>query len=191
MFRISKTALLLLLLCWLPLTAQSQEAGQFKSCTRCHGQDGNSSKPPTPSISALDADYIAASMKAYQDGSRTCGFSKIKCKMASKWSAEDIAAAAQHFSALPRTRAPQEFDESLAETGKALHAEKCAGCHSQSGGADQGGLLQGQWREYLEYAMEQYGNGGRVQPEGMKAAAAGLGDGEWDALFNYYASSAD
>ena len=44
------------------------------------------------------------------------------------------------------------------------------------------------WREYLEYAMDQYRSGGREQPEGMKAAVDALDDAGWDALLNYYAS---
>lgn len=191
MYRIGKISLLLAVLCCIPFTAQAQDADPFKTCTRCHGQDGNSSKPPTPSISELDADYIVAALAAYRDGSRACGFSKIKCKMVNKWSAEEITAAAEHFSAVPRTRAEQEFDASQAEAGKALHAAKCADCHAPDAGDQQGGLLQGQWREYLEYAMGQYRDGGRTQPEGMKAVTAGLGDDEWDALLNYYASVAD
>jgi sulfide dehydrogenase cytochrome subunit len=49
-------------------------------------------------------------------------------------------------------------------------------------------MLEGQWREYLEYAMEQYRNGGRSQPERMASATGDLKDDEWDALLHYYAS---
>ena len=188
MYRNAKFLLLLAALCWLPVTAQSQDADPFKVCARCHGQDGNGSKAPTPYISSLAPDYISASLKAYQDGSRSCGFSKIKCKMASRWSEDEIAAAAQHFSGLPRERAPQEFDAALAEQGKAIHDASCSECHSGTGSRGSGGLLFGQWRAYLEYAMEQYQAGDRAMPDGMKAAVESLDEAQWDALLNYYAS---
>ena len=178
----------LLLACLAPMPASAQDADPFKTCARCHGNDGNSSKPPTPSIAGLAADYIVASLEAYQDGSRACGFSKIKCKMATRWTSEDIAQAAQHFAALPRKRAPQEFDASQAEQGKALHEAHCAACHSASAEVGEGGLLHGQWREYLEYAFEQYDSGGRTQPADMATATAAVNDAQWQALLDFYAS---
>jgi sulfide dehydrogenase cytochrome subunit len=168
------------------LPAQAQDP--FKSCARCHGADGNSGKSPNPSISSLADTYIASSLKAYQDGSRDCGFSKMKCKMASRWTAEEVDAAAKHFSQQPRTRAPQEFDAGLAAQGKAIHQARCAECHSGTGAEGQGGLLQGQWRDYLDYAMGQYREGKRSQPAAMKAATSALEAAEWEALLHYYAS---
>ena len=188
MYARAKTAIVLLALCFMPLASLAQEADPFKACARCHGQDGNSSKPPTPSIAGLASEYIVASLQAYQAGSRQCGFSKNKCKMASRWTGEEITAASQHFSALSRVPAPQEFDADLAAQGKGLHEANCAECHSGTGSAGQGGLLHGQWREYLEYAMEQYRTGGRVQPEGMQAATGSLDDAQWNALLHFYAS---
>ena len=184
----TKTALALAILLVFSMEGSTQDADSLKSCTRCHGQDGNSSKPQTPSIAGLARGYIAASLNAYQDGSRQCGISSIKCKMASRWTEEQISHAAEYFSAQPRIRAPQEFDAASAAQGKTLHEAACAGCHSGDGASAEGGLLNGQWREYLEYAMEQYRTGGRSQPEGMKAATSALDEGEWDALLHYYAS---
>lgn len=183
-----KTAFLMAVLCCIPLVSVAQDADPFKACARCHGPDGNSGKPPTPSIAGLAEDYIVASLQAYQDGSRQCGFSKIKCKMASRWTTEEIAAAAAHFSASPRVPAAQEFDAGLAAQGNAIHEANCAECHTGPGADGQGGLLQGQWRDYLEYAMEQYRSGGRVQPEGMKTATDSLDNDQWNALLHFYAS---
>ena len=184
----AKMAMALAVLLLISMQGSTQDVDSLKSCTRCHGQDGNSSKPPTPSIAGLARGYIAASLQSYQDGSRQCGMSSIKCKMASRWTDEQITYAAEHFSAQPRTRAPQEFDTAKAALGKTIHDAACAGCHSGADDGEEGGLLTGQWREYLEYTMEQYRAGGRSQPEGMKAATSALDEGEWDALLHYYAS---
>ncbi len=49
-------------------------------------------------------------------------------------------------------------------------------------------MLNGQWREYLEYVLEEYANGGRQQPDKMRSALESLDDTQKDALLNYFAS---
>jgi sulfide dehydrogenase cytochrome subunit len=168
----------------------AQAADPFKRCASCHGADGNSSKSKNPSISGLSVGYAELAMKAYRDGSRPCPTSKMKCRMAAKWTDEEISAAAQHFAEFPRIRHEQEFDAGLAAQGKAIHEQHCDSCHSEAsaGDASDGGLLNGQWREYLELVLTGYGAGERAQPNEMKSALAELGDGDEEALLHYYAS---
>ncbi|MEJ2533175.1 MAG: c-type cytochrome [Halioglobus sp.] len=173
---------------WQPVTAVADD--EFKLCARCHGADGNSSKSNSPSIAGLDAQYMERAMKEYRDGERPCGLSSMKCKMAAKWTDEEIAAAAVHFSAMKQVAPQQEFDAGLAAAGKKLHEEHCAGCHGEKAaeGKPHGSHLNGQWREYLEYALGQYQAGVWPQPDDMKAALAKLSEEDRNALLNYYAS---
>jgi sulfide dehydrogenase cytochrome subunit len=163
---------------------------EFKLCARCHGADGNSTKSNSPSISGLDPAYAEEVMKEYRDGARPCGLSSMKCKMAAKWSDEEIVAAAAHFSAMPRKAPDQAFDAGLAAAGKKLHEAHCQACHGQAPteGKPHGGLLNGQWREYLDYALNQYQEGAWSQPDEMEKALAGLSADDRAALLDYYAS---
>lgn len=172
--------------------AIADSAEEFKSCARCHGQDGNSTKSSSPSIAGFPAGYISTAMKEYLEGQRECTTMKIKCKIARKWTDESIASAAAHYSQLEFVAREQAFDEALAATGKAVHEEKCASCHSAEGAASADAqpapALVGQWREYLEHTLGEYARGARPQPDDMQAALESLGDDQREALLNYYAS---
>lgn len=187
MVRFLVSTALLLTLCWQPAALAGDD--EFKMCARCHGADGNSSKPNFPSIAGFDAGYIKSVMEGYRDGSRACGL-PMKCRMATTWTDEDIAAAAAYYSVKEPMAPTQEFDAGKAEAGKALHTAHCVGCHGAEAAADKprGSLLSGQWRKYLEYALGQFEQGAWQQPDEMKAALSGLSADEIDALLSYYAS---
>ena len=173
-------------------TAVGVSADEFKVCARCHEQDGNSTDADNPIIAGFTAGYIVASMEEYRAGRRDCGTSKLKCRMAAKWSDEEIAAAAAYYAQFERAAPEQSFDSALAATGQVIHDEKCASCHSSkeltATDSQPAGMLNGQWREYLEYALEQYASGGRQQPEDMRLALEALDEAQKDGLLHYYAS---
>ncbi len=168
------------------------EGDDFKACARCHGEDGNSTKSSSPSIAGMSTAYSEHALRDYRDGKRECGTSKLKCRMAAKWTDEEIVAASAHFAQFDHVAPEQSFDPALAEQGKAIHEDKCARCHSAGASAESGGQpadsLNGQWREYLEYSLQQYAGGGRQQPDDMRAALESLDDSQKEALLNYYAS---
>lgn len=195
MMRTSARTVLLMIaltLSGLQMATAVAEGDEFKSCARCHGEDGNSKKASSPSIAGLSTVYSEHALRDYRDGKRECGTSKIKCKMAAKWSDEEIVASSAYFAQFERVAPEQDFDAALAERGKVIHEEKCAGCHSADSSTDTGGtpanVLNGQWREYLEYSLQQYAGGGRQQPDDMRAALDSLDDSQKEALLNYYAS---
>lgn len=173
-------------------TAVAQAADDFKICARCHGQDGNTEDSDVPAIAGLSARYMEASMRDYRGGKRECGTSKMKCRMAAKWTDQDIVAAAAHFAQFDRAAPEQPFDSALAVKGEAIHLDHCAECHSVNAAASAdsqpAGVLNAQWRGYLEYALQQYSSGGRQQPEQMRSAVEALTGDEKDAVLNYYAS---
>ncbi len=179
----------ILLATTIPVQAEGDE---FKACARCHGVDGNSKKAKSPSISSLNPAYAEAALKAYRAGERECGQMALKCKSATKMTDEEIAGGAAHFAQFDRVPPDQPFDSALAEQGKSIHEEHCAECHSAGAQPAEGeppaGILTGQWREYLQYALAQYASGARQQPDKMRAAVESLEEGQLDALLNYYAS---
>jgi cytochrome subunit of sulfide dehydrogenase len=173
-------------------TTVARAADEFKVCARCHGQDGNSEDSDVPLIAGLSARYIDAAMQEYRGGKRECATSKMKCRMAAKWTDEDIVSAAAHYAQFGRVAPEQPFDSALAAKGETIHQDHCASCHTAktaaSSDSQPAGVLNAQWREYLEYALEQYASGGRQQPEEMRAALEALSEDQKGELLDYYAS---
>jgi len=190
MTRAKRAVRLLMAALALPLAVTAAAADVTNLCARCHGADGNSSKPLSPSIAGDPAGYIIAAMKQYRDGERQCKHLPMKCKMVAKWSDEDVAAAAAFFAQSKRVAAKQPFDEALVATGKSIHEDKCAHCHDAGAPAEgePAPLLNGQWMEDLEYALGEYASGGRKQPDEMRSAVESLDDNQLKAVLNYYAS---
>lgn len=190
MTRAKRAVRLLMAVLALPLAMSAAAGDVTKLCERCHGADGNSSKPLSPSIAGDPAEYIITAMKEYRDGARQCKHLPMKCKMVAKWSDEDVATAAAYFAQSKRVAAKQPFDESLVATGKSIHEEKCAKCHD-AGAADTSQpapLLNGQWMEDLQYGLEEYASGARKEPDEMRTAVESLDDSQLKAVLNYYAS---
>lgn len=63
-------------------------------CNRCHGVDGNSTDPRTPSIAAQRADYLDPVMRAYRKGERK---STAMTAMLDGMSDDEIAELAAHY----------------------------------------------------------------------------------------------
>ncbi len=71
-------------------------AGKAKSavCAACHGADGNSPTSAFPKLAGQNDDYLAHSLKAYRDKSRT---NAIMNGQAANLSDQDIADLAAYF----------------------------------------------------------------------------------------------
>lgn len=90
-------------------------------CAGCHGADGNSAIPGTPSMAGQDAPYLAVALRAYQDGSRRHALMQ---GAAATLSERDIANLAAFYAAQaprpPKARVPLPPE---------AWAEKCDRCH--------------------------------------------------------------
>jgi len=75
------------------------EAGKRKSepCKACHGEAGVSVSPDFPNLAGQHGDYLAASLKHYQDGRRS---NPVMKGMAANLSDRDIHDLAAYFSSL-------------------------------------------------------------------------------------------
>ena len=184
----------LALLCW-ALPASADEAPAVDAgCVDCHGADGLASENlNAPVIAGMPAAHIEEAIYAYRDGARQCRFEPMMCETVLHTSDERIAELAEYYAALPRDSTRECYDPKLAKRGEKLHAALCSSCHvkpDDEGVDDALGIpLHGQRGAYLRYALKSYMDGRRENLlEAMEMKLAELGDGDIDALVNYYAS---
>jgi cytochrome c553 len=170
-----------------PVRAQTpspgnQAAGQATAaaCTGCHGSLGVSGNPATPSLAGQDAQYLAAALKAYKDGSRGDPTMKGIVATLDDTVIKDLAAfyAAQTPGA-PNVRKP---------LSTADWVQRCDRCHGTNGNSTDPRLpaLAAQRVEYLEKVLRDYRGGTRRSPE-MAAMSDGLTDADIDGLAAWYA----
>lgn len=127
------------------------------TCAGCHGPDGVSTGPATPSIAGLPEEYFIEVMEAFKNGER---LSTIMDRIAKGYTAEEIELMASYFAKLPHKPAKQEFDPVKARYGAKLHDKYCEKCHEEGGRVpDSTGPLAGQWKPYLNFTLEDFING--------------------------------
>lgn len=183
-----------LLLLIVPIWAGAQD--MMKMCTGCHGEDGLGTDSDIPIIAGMSAIVQEDALFAYVDGARNCVSKPMMCKTASRLTEEQIIEFAAHFSELPYKAAGEEFDATLAAAGQKIHKSLCAICHGADGPGDSeddmdAGILHGQRKDYVRYALQQYVAGDREQSPAMKKKISQLSADDVEALVNYYASYRD
>ncbi len=162
------------------------------TCTGCHGFDGVSKGPATPSIAGFSAEYLAEVLKAYKSGDAS---STIMGRITKGYSDEELEQVAEVYAKKKFVNAKgQTFDEALVKKGKKLHDKYCEKCHADGGTSadDDSGLLAGQWTPYLQATLADFHAGSREMPKKMKKKVKKLtqkeGDAGMKALLSYYAS---
>ncbi|MBF0256010.1 MAG: c-type cytochrome [Gammaproteobacteria bacterium] len=160
------------------------------TCAGCHGTNGNSVGPASPTLAGMDQEIFIDAMKAYRDDSRA---STIMGRLAKGYTDEEYAAMAEYFNKQKFAAADQPADEALAKKGAKLHDKYCEKCHEDGGrSAADGGILAGQWMPYLAYSMEDFMAGTREMPKKMKQQVEkmnkAVGADAAAQLLNFYAS---
>jgi len=162
------------------------------TCAGCHGTNGNSQGPATPSLAGASKDYLIEVMEYYKTGERA---STIMGRIAKGYTKEEIERIADFFSKQAFVPAKgQEFDSGLAKKGAKLHDKYCEKCHADGGSSseDDAGILAGQWTPYLKHTLADMMSGKSHMPKKMKKKLKKLhekaGDAGIDQLFNFYAS---
>ena len=113
-------------------------AGKSKAatCAACHGADGNSVNPQWPSLAGQHASYIAATLYAFRDGTRS---DVLMSSQATILSEQDIADLAAYFAQQKATR--RTADPKLVKLGERLYrggdknaqVSACIACHGPTG----------------------------------------------------------
>ena len=161
------------------------------TCAGCHGTNGSSVGPASPTIAGISRDYFIETMKAYQSSKRP---STIMSRIAKGYNDKEIELMADYFSKQPFVRLPQTYDDNAARRGKKLHKKYCEKCHEDGGSSaeDDAGILTGQWGLYLRFTLEDFTNSKRFLEEKKKMrmnklvevhGQAGIND-----LVHFYAS---
>ncbi len=163
------------------------------TCAGCHGTNGISNGPATPSLAGLDYDYLVEAMKVFKAGERN---STIMTRIAKGYSDEEIEAMSKFFADKKFVLASQKFDAAAAKRGNTLHKKYCKNCHGDTGisddSDDDSGVLAGQWKPYLSYTFADYQADKRDMGKKMKKKFKSLhkkaGDEGIADLLEYYAS---
>ena len=161
------------------------------TCAGCHGTDGASAGPATPTIAGISEDYFIELMEGFASGEVP---STIMGRIAKGYTAEETAAMAKHFADLKFVKADQQFDPKLADAGAKLHDKFCEKCHAEGGSSaeDDSGILNGQWKPYLAWTLSDFMEEKRDAPKKMRKKLDKLhkkyGDKGMQALLNFYAA---
>lgn len=161
-------------------------AGQAlsQSCNSCHGIDGNSVKPGTPSLAGLQPEYFIKALNSYFTGERSDPIMSLFKESLDKEKSKSLAA---FYANQPRTKT------SVASTGNTLagkaKAAACAGCHGADGNSINPTMpsLAGQNASYLEKALLAY-HGGQRNDSMMQSAVKTLKPDDMRNLAAFYAA---
>jgi sulfide dehydrogenase cytochrome subunit len=181
------------------LVSSQSQAGEISrgallayTCAGCHGTNGNSNGPATPSLAGASRDYLVEVMQQYRAGERA---STIMGRIARGYSDEEIRAMAGFFSKQEFEPAKnQPFDADQVEKGARLHHKYCEKCHGKGGASaeDDAGILAGQWTPYLRYTLDDMRTGKSPLSKKMKKKLEKLhqksGDAGIEQLLDFYAS---
>ncbi len=166
-----------------PMNAEGDaKAGEAvaTACAECHGADGNSAKPDTPSLAGQDPGYLATATQAYKDGIRDHSAMQ---SIVSPLSEDDIKNVAAFYAASsPKGGAARKPLTTF------QWAERCDRCHGIDGNSidPQIPSISSQGEQYLIKAMTAY----REQDRGntiMRAMLKPIKDVEIDNIARYYA----
>jgi len=171
------------------------------TCNACHGPDGSTYGPATPSISGVNMDYLIDTMNAYKSGDR---HSTIMGRIARGYTDAEIKSISKHFSKQKLVRqVEQETDAMLASKGQELSRKYCQDCHEKDGytGVDYPALA-GQPVPYLTWQIADFLSGARdidknpamskkekrKKIRSLEDLKAAEGDQGFQAIINFYGS---
>lgn len=161
------------------------------TCAGCHGTNGVSMGPATPSIAGMTETTIVDAMKGYKSGERP---STIMGRIAKGYTDEEFEAMGQFFSKQKYVPAEQTVDADKAKKGGKLHDKYCDKCHEKGGRIDDDGtsILAGQWMPYLTFSLEDFNSGARNMPKKMKRKLEKMVEKEGaeglDSIVHFYGS---
>ena len=153
------------------------------ACAGCHGADGNSTIPGTPSLAGQQPHYLVAAIQEYHQGDRLKSAMKSNLRESDKLELESMAL---YFAAqTPVNRGVAARGDPAA--GQPLSA-MCGGCHGAQGASVDAATpsLAGQDAEYLMKATKAYRT--TRKNWGMQRYVAGLADKDIDNIAAYYTS---
>ncbi|HYN78394.1 MAG TPA: c-type cytochrome [Lamprocystis sp. (in: g-proteobacteria)] len=101
-----------------------------ETCAGCHGTDGASVGPASPTLAGMNSEYFTELMQSFRDGKV---YSTVMGRIAKGYSDEELVLMAGYFNGKPYVAADQKVDEKLVAKGKKLHDKFCEKCHTEGG----------------------------------------------------------
>jgi len=150
-------------------------------CSKCHGEDGNSKTPGTPSLAGQQPHYLVTAIEEYHQGDRKATSMNPMARSSNKMELEKLAW--YYASQTPVQRPAAPFGDPVAgEPATAM----CGGCHGAHGVSTDGATpsLAGQDPTYLVSSMKGYKKS--RQNWGMQRYIAGLSDKDIENIAAYY-----
>ena len=168
------------------VVSEAAAQDRLSLCAACHGADGNSATPGTPSIAGQPRLFLETQLVLFREEVRVSPQMQPAVKGLSD---REIVRLAEHYAAQPARPAGREAgDPAGVKQGIALARKlHCGSCHLPDfRGREQIPRLAGQREDYLVEAMLSY----RDNPRGggdtiMAAALYGLPDADIRALAQY------
>jgi cytochrome c553 len=153
------------------------------ACAKCHGEDGNSTIPGTPSLAGQQPHYLVAAIQEYHQGDRAKDAMRSSLRDSDNLELESLALYFASQTPVKRA-APTHGDPVAGEPASAM----CGGCHGARGVSADAATpsLAGQDAEYLVKAIKAYRT--TRKNWGMQRYVAGLSDKDIDNIAAFYAS---
>jgi cytochrome c553 len=171
--------------------ARGRALAEERDCGGCHGENGRSAAPGTPSLAGQPPDFVTLQMILFREGIRRVPPMDEPARGLADTQIEDLAA---YYASLPpgppEDRGPR--DEALAARGAELsRRSNCGVCHLPDyRGRAQIPRLAGQREDFLLRTMQEYRDGRRVGSDtSMNAVVYGLSDADLAALAHHLAQA--
>lgn len=170
-----------------PAAAAAQPLAQRVAlCAACHGAEGNSQMPNSPSLAAQPKVFLEHQLIVIREGLRVI---PAMTGMLDGMSDKEITAIAEYFASQPLKPQPGERNEAQFERGRTIAARMhCASCHLAGyEGRDQMPRLAGQREDYLVHSMRDFKGGAAGRDTIMASALYGTSDQDIRDLAHYLA----
>ncbi|MCX7892282.1 MAG: cytochrome c4 [Burkholderiales bacterium] len=170
------------------LAAGQAPPARLQACAACHGSDGNSVRPGSPSLAAQPALFLENQLVMIREGLRDVPEMREALQGITD---EEIVMLARHYASLPAKPPEAGADGARVRRGAALSQRGlCGTCHLPDyRGRDQIPRLAGQREDYLLASLRLFRSG--VAPGRdtiMSASLVGLSDADLADLAHYFAS---
>jgi cytochrome c553 len=156
-------------------------------CAGCHGEDGVSHTPLTPSLAGEPDDFVQWQLVFFRSGSRK---SEVMEPIAQSLGNEEIRNIGAYYASLaPPKPQPASTSDELAQTGAKLALQhRCKSCHGDDFvGAGAAARLASQREDVLLKALRDFKSGARIGSgvASMADATFDLRDSDMQALAHY------
>ena len=159
-----------------------------EGCAGCHGADGVSQMPLTPSLAAQPDEFVQWQLVYFRSGTRK---SEVMGPISEALSNEDIRNLGAFYASLLPPK-PEAISDAIAQAGEKLAAgHRCKSCHSDDyNGFRAAARLSGQREDVMVKALRDFKSGTRIGSgiASMADVTYDLSDADMQALAHYMAA---